>query len=273
MDFSLAELVKRKRKRVRGMRRVVRRTSRPLAAKQELRAIFLSVVRWWRSRINERIMPAYAGGSSSMIQMELEGAENAAEVLLHTSLPKLRKWVARQEERHRASFIGTISAATGTDISALLHEDDVRKLTEAHISKNETLLWNVSENIMRRVSQIIWQYYKPTRDSSALITDAATPKQVIAEYMRMEEERMDSVAGGSVVNLFGSLDQQRQEQADLDKFIWQHSGAENFRPEHKRRDGKVFSWNDPRLRGDLPGDYANCGCSALPLIEFEGFGS
>lgn len=53
-----------------------------------------------------------------------------------------------------------------------------------------------------------------------------------------------------------------------DRVTWIHSGKEDFRPAHKRADGKQFNISSPPASTNgLPGTLPNCGCTFGPPIE------
>lgn len=53
-----------------------------------------------------------------------------------------------------------------------------------------------------------------------------------------------------------------------EQYVWRTLGDEKVRMEHRRNDGRVFSWSDPPATGH-PGEAPNCRCEAVPYVPGE----
>jgi uncharacterized protein with gpF-like domain len=84
------------------------------------------------------------------------------------------------------------------------------------------------------------------------------------------------------VKLASALDAERQRQAGMDVWKWNHSDKLHPRPEHVARDGKLYA-DEPEHRGklgngqevlvpppDRPGELPFCGCVRQAVLVFEG---
>ncbi len=88
------------------------------------------------------------------------------------------------------------------------------------------------------------------------------------------EGRTRVIARHQLSVLHADVQRERARAIGVTEFVWRHSGKAKFRPEHKARDGRTFSY-DTGAEGERPGQAVNCGCYAESVIPDEmlgGFG-
>ncbi|MEK6745702.1 MAG: minor capsid protein [Pseudomonadota bacterium] len=69
-----------------------------------------------------------------------------------------------------------------------------------------------------------------------------------------------------VMSVKQNMDEQRQQEFGIKKYVWRTAMDDRVRPEHAANEGKVFEWKD----GDGPGTEENCRCSAEPFPDENG---
>lgn len=97
----------------------------------------------------------------------------------------------------------------------------------------------------------------------------------LIERAGVSESRAALIARDQVLKFNGELNQVRQKNLGISKYVWNTVGDERVREEHAARDGQIFSWDDPP--GDPsdpadaghPGDSINCRCFAEPILPDE----
>lgn len=67
------------------------------------------------------------------------------------------------------------------------------------------------------------------------------------------------------------LNEDRQKEAGVERYIWSAGADDRVRPMHRDLDGKTFRWDDPPItnpQGDRnhPGQDYQCRCGAIPLM-------
>lgn len=75
------------------------------------------------------------------------------------------------------------------------------------------------------------------------------------------------IARDQTAKLNAQITQARQSELGIKKYIWRTSQDERVRDSHKRKEGKVFSWNNPPADTGHPGEDYNCRCTAEPYLE------
>lgn len=87
----------------------------------------------------------------------------------------------------------------------------------------------------------------------------------------VSESRAKLIARDQIGKLNGELNQVRQEELGVSRFIWRTMHDNRVRLEHEQLDGKSFSWDEPPEEEGIPGEAINCRCFAEPdLTELLG---
>lgn len=91
--------------------------------------------------------------------------------------------------------------------------------------------------------------------------------EVIAEEIEnkfdVSESRAALIARDQVGKFYGDINRERQTELGLTHYFWRTSRDERVRPEHAKREGERFAWDDPPEDGS-PGKPINCRCTAEP---------
>jgi SPP1 gp7 family putative phage head morphogenesis protein len=74
------------------------------------------------------------------------------------------------------------------------------------------------------------------------------------------------IAGNELSGQHSGLSQRLQQDAGGATYVWRTSMDMRVRPEHRQREGRVFSWNAPPDDGN-PGQPPNCRCIAEPIAS------
>ncbi len=278
MRFSLAELAARKRK----SRRPV--TLRPIittaAQASDLYAIYRRMLEPW-SRAPEIIGEQY-GRELALITDTAEDLGATADAvaqainrLILELTPDLRRWALRVEQWHRGKWVRAVLAGVEVDLETLIGPEDVRETIDAFLVRNTSLVRDINEQARGKVADAVLRGYQQ-RAPIAEVT------REIREATGFARARARRVAADQNVKLASALDAERQRQAGLEDWQWNHSGKLHFRPEHKARDGNLYSDNPERWGQKAgartimkppefgPGVEPFCGCVRQAVLVFEG---
>lgn len=215
----------------------------------------------------ERILAAY---ERTLAEMQLDSADDVRAALDDLSeeirrivlllTPDLRDWALKLEKWHRGRWVRNILSAASVDLETILGSDDMQETIDVFLARNVALIRDVSEQARGRIADAVFrglQQRAPARDVA----------KEIAEATGMARKRSLRIASHQTVNLGERLNDQRRRQAGIDTWKWIHSGKLHFRPEHKARDGKVYT--DKTAPEDLPGRLPNCGCTSQAVVVFD----
>ncbi len=85
----------------------------------------------------------------------------------------------------------------------------------------------------------------------------------IEERYGVSESRAKLIARDQIGKLNGELNQVRQEELGVSRFIWRTMHDNRVRLEHEQLDGRSFDWDAPPDEG-IPGEPINCRCFGEP---------
>lgn len=244
---------------------------------QELARIMVQVVRAWVEAVRDRILPAYAGAIEQAkpvvldvaladdvrdLRSEMDSSDEGVYRLILNIDQRLKDWSVRAELVHRNRFTSSAKVATGVDLSTIITAEGVSETLAAVYERNLSLIKNIADETRGKIGDIVFRNFQQR-------TPRREVAKQIAEATGLARDRALRIASDQSTKLSATLDQERQEELGIKKFRWIHSGKVHFRPEHKARDGKIFSWSKNNLNGDLPGVAINCGCKAQAHIDLE----
>lgn len=264
--FNLAAMVRRL-KRPRRKAIPIREIAPPGTLATNLyRAAYLPVIEAWSGALDrlmatyERTLAQMTTDSPADMDADLTGLGRELDRLVLTLTPRLRDWAIRLERWHRGKWRGAVLAASGVDLETLIGPAEAAETVEALIARNVGLVRNISDEARGRISDAIFRG----------LTNR-TPAREVARQLReavgMARARALRVASDQLTKATSALDTERMREAGIDAWLWRHSGKLHPRPEHKARDGKRFTWNDPPA--DMPGELPYCGCRKQAVLEFD----
>lgn len=242
----------------------------PIALVDALYAMSLPVIRSWRDGAANLVLPVYAAAldrlsrdeEADQVTAALNQAEAQASRTVVVALSGLRSWTVKVENWHRNRFVGAVEGATGVKVQGVVLDTDATEELALSIERNTDLIRSIGDDMRKQIGQAVWQGLS-----------ARSPRRDIAKQINAviegQRARARRIAVDQTNKLSGALDELRQQQAGIDSFRWRHSGKVHYRPEHKARNGKIYRWDDPALRGDKPKMKPFCGCTAQAVVAIE----
>ena len=94
-----------------------------------------------------------------------------------------------------------------------------------------------------------------------------TIKDQIEKRYEVSESKATLIARDQIGKFFGQLNELRQQDVGIDKYVWRTVGDNRVRPSHRDKDGRVFSWNRPPADTGHPGWDYQCRCWAEPYLQ------
>lgn len=240
------------------------------ALKRSLLLLLLEPCRVWADAIKalsaayaadmERLPAAYVRDDTSTYQGTINEVESAIARLLLVLTPSLRRWALQVESWHRVKWTQAILTPSGVDLSTVISAGDVTETLDAVVARNVALVKDISAQTQAKISDIVFRNFQ-----------ARTPTAKVAKELReavgFSQKRAMKVAIDQTVKLSAQLDTERMIQAGIDSWEWRHSEKKNFRPDHKARNGKVYTFKNPPP--DMPGMLPYCGCKKQARIVLD----
>lgn len=164
----------------------------------------------------------------------------------------------------------------GLSIKTDLLSADIKEVITATVAENvgliktipKTYLDQIRGSVMRSITQ------PATHGLAGIIGDI---DKVLDQRSKQIRNKAKNVALDQTRKAYNNLNKGRMEAIGLKKFQWIHTGgAQKPRTYHKNvLNGQTYSFDDLPIidektgeRG-IPGQLINCGCTMLPVLEFE----
>jgi len=136
----------------------------------------------------------------------------------------------------------------------------LKPVMESFVAENVSLIQNVGAQTLKRVQTTVsmgvqrgWTLKKLTQE--------------LQKTSKFSKNRAKLIARDQVATLNGQLTKVRHQDAGINKYIWSTSLDERVRHNHRTKEGRIYSWNNPPDDTGHPGEDINCRCVALPVIE------
>lgn len=187
--------------------------------------------------------------------------------------PTMQQWAFKTEEWHRSKWQRAILAGADLDVSTLIGRVDATETIADFMARQTALIRNVSSEARGRIADLVYrgmQQKVPSKQIGKAITGA----------IGLSRNRANRIAADQAMKISSALDAQRQREAGLTVWQWNHSGKLHFRPAHKARDenwyadaaedrGTAPSGKEilaPPEDDDLPGIPPYCGCVRQAIL-------
>lgn len=174
-----------------------------------------------------------------------------------------RRIADRTEKQNFKNVASAFKKVLGVDI--LKSEPWLRAEIDDFVKENVDLITSIPNDYFDKVR----------RKVRASVTSGRPAEQLAKEivgFVNLEGDkamnRARLIARDQTFKFYGNLSQIRQTNLGLTKYIWRTKKDDRVRPEHREREGDIFSWDDPP-EGGHPGEDYNCRC--VPGFYFEGF--
>lgn len=175
--------------------------------------------------------------------------------------PALQGWAFSVEQWHRGKWARTVLAGTDVDISTMIGPSDAVESIETFIARQTALIRNVSDETRAKVADLVYRGLQQRTPSNQV-------GRAIAKQLALSRRRANRIAADQSTKLASALDRQRQREAGLDHWKWRHSGKLHYRPEHRARDGNIYT--DATAPEDEPGELPFCGCVRQGVLIIDG---
>jgi uncharacterized protein with gpF-like domain len=256
----------------------------------DLAAPYLSIARTWEQEAPE-LLRAYEQASSSrtpsVLHRAIEAAAARAAFRASQSARQMRGAIARIEAWHRAQWLSRVKASTGLDVAMFTTAADVAPEVDTAVAWNELLADDVNAQTKQRIVTALLaaaavnapatiaarkaREVEQQRSAKAGEGDPEalaheTPNTVppsveeqIADAVAKAKTRARGIGTDQAEKTSASLTRARRQSAGVTTWRWRHYDAQPHpRPEHIRRDGRIYS--DANPPPTLPSEEPFCKC-------------
>ncbi|MEG0470771.1 MAG: minor capsid protein [Solibacillus sp.] len=150
-------------------------------------------------------------------------------------------------------------------IDLVANEPWLKGFMHVRINNNVSYIKNLENETYERIEDIVREHIENG-------SSAKTIREAIIGQTDICKSRAQFLAVDQAGSMLGQMTAERHQRLGIERFTWDTSGDERVRDEHKKLDGKVFSYDDPPTvngRQVLPGEDYRCRCVALPVFDDE----
>jgi SPP1 gp7 family putative phage head morphogenesis protein len=185
----------------------------------------------------------------------------------------LRKWASQMTSHvNQVSKKNTkrVGAAVDLDIEPLLTDGELSPYFKNVVDENIGLIRSIPEYKMSSFKNAL--VFAITNDSHNT-NFYKEIEQYIGKNVTNTTARAKLIARDQVSKLNGKLNQYRQQKLGGEFYIWRTSEDERVRKDHKKLDGRKFSWEKPPVvdkktgRRGHPGYDYQCRCTAEMVLD------
>lgn len=139
------------------------------------------------------------------------------------------------------------------------------------VVNNVNLISNTTETFVNQAEQVVMDGARRGLRHEVLAKEIMAGTDLEPGRFKKLQTRASLIARDQTNKLNGTLNRVRQEESGIEDYTWRDVGDSRVRHEHRKLDGKVFSWSKgaPSLGGLNPGDDYNCRCWADPVIDLN----
>lgn len=181
--------------------------------------------------------------------------DNKVPDIVNTHIKDLSDW-------HYKKIYQQFKSLYNIDIRPVLNDYKTQEFLQPVVDTNIFLIKSIPAELLNQVDA---QYNQILREKGF---DQEAVMNMLSSRFNVSISRSKLIARDQTSKTVGALNQYRQTQAGVDRFMWRTSEDERVRPEHRELDGKVFEWSSPPSIG-IPGHPINCRCFAVPILGHE----
>ncbi len=139
------------------------------------------------------------------------------------------------------------------------------RLQEAWVSRNVDLI-KVEDPIKKTIERVLAQ----PLDRGVRVEEV---REQLREEFGFSKRRAQLIARDQTLKLSGQLQEARQTQVGITRYVWTTSDDERVRPRHEDLNGTVQLWAEPPIvdlrtgRREHPGGDFQCRCTADPILD------
>lgn len=157
--------------------------------------------------------------------------------------------------------------ATVVGIAIPRSETWLNERIQGFVTENVSLITTLEESHFGKVEQLILRNVQGGSVGSDITAAVQDLIDQVEDVEGSTEARAALIARDQTSKFNGALNQARQVDVGVNKYIWSTSLDERVRDSHAEKEGEIFSWDDPPADTGHPGQDIQCRCVALPYFD------
>lgn len=189
-----------------------------------------------------------------MSLIEAAYADHYSELDVEVFVARIAKAIADQNGKQLGKVFASVLG-----VDPFIVEPWLATELKAFVKQNVDLIVTLPRRFFPEIEQMVFRAAREGRSWREL------KKEIKGRYHN-SHYNAERIARDQVGKFNGQLTMLRQAQAGVTRYIWRTVRDARVRDEHKEREGKSYSWDDPP-GGENPGDAIMCRCYAEPDLS------
>ena len=161
---------------------------------------------------------------------------------------------------NKKRFYKSIESAIGIDLNSVVMGEDLSDILIGTIRENVALIKSIPDEYFKKIETIVYSGTISGDSSSSMI-------QQIRQLGYSTTKRARLIARDQTSKLNSNLTMQRSKNLGVEEYVWRTAQDDRVRESHKKKNGKVYRWDDPPKDTGHPGQDIQCRCVAQPIIK------
>lgn len=217
--------------------------------------------------ITLNLQPRFDANIEKKVRSVLESVEAELTRLFPETVLQKWAWSMINHTNEKAKKgVKKFTSQVGLEMGAIMHDRGLSPFFQNIVDENVGLIRSITrakqDTLKNGLVSLI------TADAPA-----AQISKMIQENFNTSKAKAKLIARDQVGKLNGRINQFRQQQLGGKRYIWRGSMDERERDDHKKLQGKTFSWDNPPITNrstgarNHPGGDFQCRCRAEMVLE------
>ncbi len=163
---------------------------------------------------------------------------------------------SKEVDKQIASHTKTI---LGVDLTPFFRGADIQDEIDNQIAANVSLIKSIPSQYTDKLEALVMNALQTGQTNEELA-------QEIKKLGHSTDFRARLIAADQMGKINGAITKVRHLDIGFESYTWSTSKDERVRPDHEKKHGETFRWDDPPSGGH-PGQPVRCRCTALPNYE------
>lgn len=183
---------------------------------------------------------------------------------LITAIPTITTNALNVANWNQQKWQKVVSSVMGVTVATPVKGIDVAM--EDFVERNVALLKDTSQQVKTQIKLVIADGLKKGWTADRIASKILSGTDLERGVFKKAETRATLIARQQVGQYTSWMNQKRQTALGVNKYRWRGMLDQRERPEHRAREGQVFSWDRPPEDGH-PGEPYNCRCYPEAIFD------
>lgn len=168
-----------------------------------------------------------------------------------------KDYVGKVNEDNEKGFARSLKSV---DIPAIILNEGLTGPLMASVTTNVNFIVDVPNELLTKIEGIVYRGVTQGTTTGSLITD-------LQKAYNFSNNRAKLIARDQTTKINSMITEQRQTNLGIEEYVWRTVQDEAVRPEHARKNGKIFRWDRPPKDTGHPGHDIQCRCRAEGILK------